>query len=242
MKNASEALLLVVFLACAVGPACDLSSSSPRAEPSRPAAEDPMRCAGCHLADFSATTTPPHGGARPTACGACHTQSSWKEWRVSHPWWELTGAHAKAAADVELVGAERQVKCYWCHRGDASSWRGTMTGCVHCHDEDRARSKFPGHARFPKTCDDCHSTTAWAPATRHIEAPPPELDAGAGAAPGDAGVRDGAAADAGRRIVHVPPRPTGTGTGTASTPPVVPTLVPTVVPTVDVISRPSRHR
>ena len=174
---------------------------------------------------------------------------------MDHPWWELTGAHLKAAADRDVAGTEKQVKCFWCHRGEASTWKGTKKECLACHADDRTTSKFPGHASFPDTCEECHSTTAWSPTTKHIERPPPEApDAGAAIAH----IADAAPDVVRPKPVYVPPTPTvklpptSTPTVTTATPTITPptptvTTRPTTVPTTpptppDVVTRPSRHR
>jgi hypothetical protein len=115
----------------------------------------------------------------------CHTQNSWHPSRIEHPGYALTGAHLKAAEDETLAGKEKQVKCFWCHRGEPSTFKSTKTDCLSCHATDRATSTFPGHAAFAATCEDCHSTDAWKPAKKPEIAIPVEptvtVDAGAGA-------------------------------------------------------------
>jgi hypothetical protein len=149
--------------------------SDPRAEPHGQAdkTDDAVRCATCHLAEFDAVRggRTPHPGVRPTSCGACHLETSWKPWRVDHPWWALTGAHLRAAQDETAAGDEKQVKCFWCHRGEPATWKGTRKECIACHQEDRAKSRFPGHETFADTCEDCHSTDKWKPTTKAIERP-----------------------------------------------------------------------
>ena len=189
---------------------------------------DSTRCASCHMPEFQATNSPPHPGARPTACGVCHTQNSWHAWRVDHPGWELTGAHARAAADRNVAGTEQTVKCFWCHRGDVSTFKNTKKDCFSCHAEDRETQDehSPSHAAFEKTCETCHGTDAWKPAKRPAPVPePPPMppliapeDAGAHAAP------------------RAPPTPTK-----IAPPKAVPSTPTPTPPKPDVISRPSRR-
>jgi hypothetical protein len=44
-------------------------------------------------------------------------------------------------------------------------YKGTPTECVGCHQTDYDNSPFPGHDQYPTTCQNCHDTNAWAPAT-----------------------------------------------------------------------------
>jgi hypothetical protein len=234
VKNASSPLLFAIVIA-AIAFACARSSPSPGPHEAR---EDPTRCATCHTPEFVATKSPPHANVRPSTCGVCHTQASWHPFRVAHPWWELTGAHAKAAADRELAGKEQQVKCFWCHRGEPSTFKDTKKECIACHAEDRAMSKFPGHDQFETTCESCHSTTAWKPTLESIALPtaraPALMDA---SAPLDAAIAD-AGHDAARPRV-VTQRPSPPRVPTASPTPTVPPP-PRAPP--DVTSRASSRR
>lgn len=224
MKSASELRRSVALAALALGLAgC---KSDPRAEP-REKMDDAVRCATCHLAEFDRVTGghAPHPGVRPTTCGACHLETSWKPWRVEHPWWELTGAHLRAAQDKSAAGVEKQVKCFWCHHGDPATWKGTRKDCISCHEPDRAKSRFPGHDAFADTCEDCHSTDKWKPTTKVIERPKPPPEPEPEPEPIDAG-----APDAGAKSVITKPKP----------PPKPPTPKRLPVEPPDVISRPSR--
>jgi hypothetical protein len=175
VKNSFEPLLALtaaLLVACCHGAPDAVHRSDSR--------DSPLRCAACHEPEFMGTTRPPHAGARPETCGVCHTQSSWGGARIEHPWWQLTGAHTRAAADRELAGAENRVKCFWCHRGEPAQFAGTSKECIGCHAEDRQGVKFPGHDTFASTCESCHSTEAWKPATHPVvtftpvsAAPPP---------------------------------------------------------------------
>jgi hypothetical protein len=125
-----RALLALALLAC---------------QPSAP--EPSARCATCHLPEFRAARNPVHVGERPTTCGICHTQASWRPSRLDHPW-PLTGAHAKG-------------HCFYCHHGDAPTFRGTKSDCIDCHRAEY--EKAPRHERNPTTCATCHATEAWKP-------------------------------------------------------------------------------
>ena len=64
-----------------------------------------------------------------------------------------------------LTGAHETLACGTCHVGEPPVYQGTPTLCVGCHQDDYDGSPFPGHADFPTTCENCHTTTAWIPAT-----------------------------------------------------------------------------
>ena len=118
------------------------------------------RCASCHMPEYLRARHPVHVDQRPTTCGVCHTETSWRPSVINHPW-PLTGAHA-------------HVTCFDCHIGKPPVFEGTSDACVECHRTDFDRSTFPGHSRFPTTCADCHSTNAWTPAREPTtsESPP----------------------------------------------------------------------
>jgi hypothetical protein len=156
----SAALLAALLLACC--------QDTPPARPT----DRPWSCAGCHVPEYKSTTRPPHENARPETCGVCHAQSSWHGVRIDHPWWALTGAHARAAADQSLAGKENRVKCFWCHRSEPAVFGGTPTTCIGCHAEDRIGVQFPEHDTFSTSCETCHSSEAWKPARHPVAAPP----------------------------------------------------------------------
>lgn len=243
MKNASKPISGVRLLAlmgftglfALAGPTACHREEAPRLEDGPAAQQDPLRCATCHMPEFDDTSHPPHSHARPTTCGVCHTQTNWKVSRsaprVEHPWWPLTGAHLRAAAEREVAGVEKQVKCMWCHRGDPTTFRDTKKECISCHEQDRSRSDFPDHDTFAATCEDCHSTESWKKAKRPQRESEPLLDAGS---LGDAGADAG---DAGA-LVTPPPKPKPKPKPPKPPPTTSPTLV---VP--DIHTGPSaRHR
>jgi hypothetical protein len=108
-------------------------------------------CITCHRKEYEATTSPPHVGTFPETCGSCHTQTEWVPAKFQHPW-PLVGAHLKAG-------------CAACHKGNPPVYKGTPNQCVDCHKADYDSSPYPGHQAFPLTCNDCHSTLAWKPAS-----------------------------------------------------------------------------
>lgn len=107
-------------------------------------------CIGCHARDYRAVRHPVHEGVRPDRCAACHLQTAWSPAALHHSW-PLTGAHANA-------------KCFSCHVGTPPVFEQTPGECVACHRADYDKSPYPGHDKFPLTCADCHTTTAFRPA------------------------------------------------------------------------------
>jgi len=112
----------------------------------------PRLCVGCHQADYDNSPAPGHD-AFPTTCQDCHSTEQWVPAlsTLDHPW-PLEGAHAQAA-------------CQSCHIGNPPVYQGTPTLCVVCHQADYDSSPYPGHSDFPTTCEGCHTTAAWTPAT-----------------------------------------------------------------------------
>jgi hypothetical protein len=112
-------------------------------------------CASCHQKDFNATTNPNHVTAGiPTTCQLCHTTAAWSPATFDHNLtkFPLSGAHAK-------------LDCTSCHVG--GKFTGTSANCSSCHMKDYTGAKSPDHVAgaFPTTCQQCHTTTAWSPAT-----------------------------------------------------------------------------
>jgi hypothetical protein len=111
----------------------------------------PTDCASCHTADLAQAVNPPHDGFS-SDCSSCHNSISFSAASFAHTDFPLTGAHVT-------------VECRGCHSGTPAVFAGTATDCVGCHRQDYDSSPYPGHASFPTTCQDCHATTAWTPAS-----------------------------------------------------------------------------
>jgi hypothetical protein len=112
----------------------------------------PTSCDACHAADLARATVPSHEGFS-RDCGSCHDSSGWTS---------ATFAHTAA---FPLTGTHETLACGACHTGTPAVFAGTPKDCVGCHQQDYASSPYPGHASFPTTCQSCHSTTAWSPAS-----------------------------------------------------------------------------
>ncbi len=109
-------------------------------------------CSACHMPDYRATTSPPHGTSTfpPSACATCHTTTKWTAAAFDHnvTRFALTGAHLNTA-------------CLSCHASGV--YAGTSSDCQTCHESDYARATPPHDATaFPRSaCASCHTTTMW---------------------------------------------------------------------------------
>ena len=110
-------------------------------------------CVDCHQANYDATTTPNHKtDGISTTCEACHTPVAWKPATLNHDqFFPLTGKHAT-------------VQCSDCHK--TAGVKPPKT-CVGCHQANYDATTNPNHvsAGMPTTCESCHTTTGWSPAT-----------------------------------------------------------------------------
>lgn len=98
-----------------------------------------LTCAGCHRDDF-------HKGQLGKECQVCHNENSWRS----------TFDHQQST--YPLTGAHIQADCTACHVD--GQYRGTSKVCFDCHQDDDSHGGLMG--RF---CSECHTTTAWSPAT-----------------------------------------------------------------------------
>jgi hypothetical protein len=115
----------------------------------------PTTCYGCHQADFTGTTNPPHVASNfPSDCTLCHNTASWTAATFNHnnTAFPLTGFHVT-------------VPCAQCHVNN--NYTTLPTDCYSCHTADWNSTNSPPHAAsgFPTTCATCHNTTAWTTAT-----------------------------------------------------------------------------
>ena len=114
-------------------------------------------CTSCHMPDFQRTTNPNHVAANfPTNCVQCHSTIAWSPAKFDHSMvnFALTGAHTVPPR-----------QCSDCHANN--NYNLTTTACVSCHLKDFQNTTNPGHVAggFAQTCDTCHNTSAWQPAT-----------------------------------------------------------------------------
>ncbi|MBZ5680439.1 MAG: cytochrome c3 family protein [Acidobacteriia bacterium] len=114
-------------------------------------------CVSCHLKDFQGTTNPNHvSAAFPQTCEQCHTTAAWSPATFDHSTvnFPLTGSHSVPPR-----------QCTECHVNN--NYNITTTTCVSCHLKDFQGATNPNHVQggFAQTCELCHNTTAWQPAT-----------------------------------------------------------------------------
>lgn len=113
-------------------------------------------CAECHIDNYTSAQNPTHEtGAFPNTCETCHTTTAWRPATFTN--------HALTA--FPLTGAHVQTDCAQCHTG--GQYTGTSTVCADCHASDYAAAQNPTHEEgaFPNTCEQCHTTGGWRPAT-----------------------------------------------------------------------------
>ena len=116
----------------------------------------PTACYGCHKADFTGTTNPPHvSSGFPTDCTQCHNTTSWTTSTFNHN-----------NTSFPLTGAHVTVPCASCHTNN-NFGPNIPTTCVSCHRADYNGTTNPAHvtAGFPTDCTICHSTTNWTTST-----------------------------------------------------------------------------
>lgn len=117
----------------------------------------PTVCFACHEEQFNLSINPNHNGIGiPTDCETCHsTNPGWEpaSFPIHSNYYPLEGAHATISSD-----------CFICHEGD---YNNTPNECFGCHADDYNQTTDPNHAaaQFPTTCETCHTTVAWTPAT-----------------------------------------------------------------------------
>jgi len=115
----------------------------------------PATCVGCHLKDFQGTTNPNHvKSGFPQTCQQCHTTTAWIPASFDH-----------STVGFALTGAHATVQCAQCHVNN--NYNLTVTTCVSCHLKDFQNTNNPNHVQqgFAQTCQTCHNTAAWQPAT-----------------------------------------------------------------------------
>jgi hypothetical protein len=114
-------------------------------------------CASCHLKDFQGATNPNHvAGGFSQACQTCHTTVAWQPATFDHTsvGFPLTNAHADPPR-----------MCLDCHVNN--NYNLSSTACSTCHLKDFQGATNPNHVAgsFSQTCQTCHTTVAWQPAT-----------------------------------------------------------------------------
>jgi Cytochrome c7 and related cytochrome c len=115
----------------------------------------PTSCGTCHLQTYLNAKNPDHAGRGfSRRCEDCHTLFGWRP---------ATGVDHNTTR-FPLTGSHQLASCAQCHVG--GRFAGTPTDCFSCHQTRYNATSNPNHVagNYPKTCQDCHSTTAWRPA------------------------------------------------------------------------------
>jgi hypothetical protein len=114
------------------------------------------QCYSCHATDYQRTTGPGHVQAGfSTTCDKCHRFDNWFGVKFDHL--KYTG--------FALTGMHAALDCTACHIG--GKFKGTPADCVGCHLPDFRKTTNPNHVTLglPQTCQTCHTTNAWQPAS-----------------------------------------------------------------------------
>lgn len=115
----------------------------------------PTDCKSCHLEDLATATDPDHSQQPFSSdCENCH--------RAGFATWNQT-LYAHTAA-FPLTGAHKFAECSDCH---FNGFMGTSSACYDCHQVDYESTTNPNHVQvaMATTCQDCHNTSTWTPAT-----------------------------------------------------------------------------
>jgi hypothetical protein len=115
----------------------------------------PTDCYSCHQQDYESVQDPNHViGGYSINCTDCHTTNGWDD---------LVNFNHNIT-QFPLTGAHITTDCNSCHQ---QGYNNTPIECFGCHEQDYNNTTNPNHiaAAFPTTCEDCHETTAWTPAT-----------------------------------------------------------------------------
>ena len=112
-------------------------------------------CQSCHLTEFNQTTNPNHvTAAFPQDCSLCHSTVNWQG---------ATFDHSKTG--FALTGAHAPLQCAACHAN--GQFTALSPACASCHLAAYNSATNPNHVTvgFPQTCEVCHNSTAWSPAS-----------------------------------------------------------------------------
>jgi hypothetical protein len=109
-----------------------------------------IQCELCHRDDLARVTSPDHAANNWTDCQQCHIPVGWAGATVQHDFFALTGGHDG-------------LDCSQCHTG--GTFAGLSSDCYSCHSANYQSAPDHVAQNYSQSCEDCHSTTAWTPAT-----------------------------------------------------------------------------
>jgi len=111
----------------------------------------PIECELCHQADLARATSPDHAASGWVAdCQRCHTTTLWAQASVPHDAFPLVGGHSGLG-------------CTQCHT--SGTFETISSDCYVCHQTDYEGAPDHVAQSFSQSCQDCHSVTAWTPAS-----------------------------------------------------------------------------
>ena len=106
-------------------------------------------CYSCHSTDYAGAPDHVSQGFSQN-CQQCHSTVAWTPATYDHSSFALTGGHAG-------------LNCTQCH---TSGTFGTIpSDCYSCHSTDYTGAADHASLGFPQNCEQCHTTSAWTPAT-----------------------------------------------------------------------------
>ena len=111
-------------------------------------------CITCHQSNYNSAKNPDHLAAGfPTKCESCHNINSWQQASFDHN-----------TTKFPLTGVHINVQCATCHQ---NGYANISTDCYSCHKSNFDNSTNPNHLTggFPTTCNVCHNTNSWHPAS-----------------------------------------------------------------------------
>jgi len=116
-----------------------------------------IKCIACHkgIGGDVASGTRFHGKFGPARTGTCKSCHSEHKGRGVGLIRLDRASFNHSFTDYALTGSHTRVQCAGCHKPGAK-FRGTARDCVMCHGP-----KDPHRGQLGRTCQNCHTTTAW---------------------------------------------------------------------------------
>ena len=111
-------------------------------------------CYSCHKQNYEATTDPNHiQGKFSTDCTSCHNINGWGTTSFDHN-----------ATIFPLLGKHTTLSCNSCH---STGYTNLPLECYGCHKPYYEKAVSPSHVsnKFSTTCEQCHTSNGWIPAS-----------------------------------------------------------------------------